>query len=106
MRFAVDQHRAGAASTLPAPELGRHVADQIAQGREQIGAAIDKHRDIAVVVTKLQGGLGHELSLSAFLNWPCYSWPVSRRRRWTPITSRRYQALAKESLAGDVPSVA
>src|ERR1700733_5548124 len=35
-----------------------------------------------------------------------YSWPVSRRRRWTPRTSRRYQALANESLAGDVPSVA
>jgi hypothetical protein len=35
-----------------------------------------------------------------------YSCPVSRRRRWTPITSRRYQALANESLAGEVPSVA
>src|SRR5882724_9099271 len=35
-----------------------------------------------------------------------YTWPVSRRRRWTPTTSRRYQALASESLTGEVPSVA
>ena len=66
MGLAVDQHRAGATSALAATEFWRHIADLIAQDGEQIGAAIDKDRDIAVVVTKLQGGLGHGLSLSAF----------------------------------------
>src|SRR6266487_1661777 len=101
VRIAVDQHRAGAASALAATELGSHVADGIAQDGQQIGAAIDEHGDIAAIVTKLQGGLGHGLSYT----WP-ETWPVSRRRRWTPTTSRRYQALASESLTGEVPSVA
>src|SRR6266581_7664220 len=101
VRIAVDQHRAGTASALAATELGSHVADGIAQGGQKIGAAIDEHGDIAAIVTKLQGGLGHGLSYT----WP-ETWPVSRRRRWTPTTSRRYQALASESLTGEVPSVA
>src|SRR6267154_2160713 len=46
-----------------ATELGSHVADGIAQGGQQIDAAIDEHGDIAAIVTKLQGGLGHGLSL-------------------------------------------
>src|ERR1700732_4333593 len=100
VRIAVDQHRAGAASALAATEFGGHVADQFAQGDQQIDAAIDEDRDVAAVVTKLQGGLGHRCVLAL-----SYCWPLSRRRRWTPTTSRRYQALASESSAGEVPSV-
>src|SRR3984893_16648709 len=61
MRVAVDQHRAGATSALAATELGSHVADEIAQRRQQIDAAINEDRDIAAVMTKLQGGFGHRL---------------------------------------------
>src|SRR5216684_4876055 len=100
MRIAVDQHRAGAASALAATEFGSYVAQQLAQDGQQIDAAVDKNGGVASVVTKLQRGLGHEISL----RFP-YGWPLSRRRRWTPTTSRRYQALASESSLGDVPSV-
>jgi len=65
VRIAVDQHCAGAASALAAAEFGGHVADQIAQGGQQIDAAIDEDGDLAAVMTKLQGGLGH--GFSAFL---------------------------------------
>src|SRR5260370_24660308 len=61
--MAVDEHRTGAASALAATEFGRHVADEIAQGGKQIGAAIDEDGDVAAIVTKLQGGFGHKLSL-------------------------------------------
>jgi hypothetical protein len=60
MQFAVDQHAAGAAAALAAAEFGRHVTDQLAQRDEEIGAAIDEDRDVAAIVTKLQGGLGHD----------------------------------------------
>src|SRR5260370_29719029 len=100
MRIAVDQHRTGAASALAATELGSHIADELAQGGKQINAAIDEDRSVATIVTKLQGGLGHRFCLAL-----AYCWPVSRRRRCTPTTSRRYQALASESSTGEVPSV-
>src|ERR1700688_3133154 len=100
MRVAIDQHRTGAASALAATELGSYIADEFAQGDEQINAAIDEDRGVAAVVTKLQRGLGHGFFLA-----PSYCWPVSRRRRCTPTTSRRYQALASESSTGEVPSV-
>src|ERR1700688_3012376 len=100
VRIAVDQHRAGATSTLAASGFGGHVADQFSQGGHQIDGAVDEDGDGAAVMTKLQGGLGHR----CFLALP-YCWPLSRRRRWTPTTSRRYQALASESSVGDVPSV-
>ena len=64
MEFAVDQHAAGAAAALAAAEFRRHVADQFAQRDQQIGAAVDEDRDVAAVVTKLQGGLGHDRSYS------------------------------------------
>ena len=38
----------------------RGVADQLAQGDQKVGAAIDKDRDLAAVVTKLQGNLAHD----------------------------------------------
>src|ERR1700752_1008808 len=60
MQLAVDQHAACAAPPLAAAEFGCHVADQLAQSDEQIGAAIDKNRDVAAVVTKLQSSLGHD----------------------------------------------
>ncbi len=63
MGLAVDQYRTGAAAALAAAEFGRHIADLIAQGGEQIGAAIDEDGDVAAVVTKLQRGLGHRFSL-------------------------------------------
>src|SRR5258708_33018568 len=106
MCIAVDQHRAGAASALAATEFGRHVADEITQRGQQIAAAIDEDRDIAAVMAELQGSLGHRYSFGP--SYSCYassySWPVSSRRRWTPTTSRRYQALASESSIGEVPS--
>src|SRR6202043_2392054 len=106
MCIAVDQHRAAAASALAATEFGRHVADEITQRGQQIAAAIDEDRDIAAVMAELQGSLGHRYSLGP--SYSCYAssycWPVSSRRRWTPTTSRRYQALASESSIGEVPS--
>src|SRR3984893_18722035 len=105
MCIAVDQHRAGAASALAATEFGRHVADEITERGQQIAAAIDEDRDMGVVMAELQGSLGHRYSLAP--SYSCYassySWPVSSRRRWTPTTSRRYQALASESTIGEVP---
>src|SRR6266481_4802460 len=100
MRIAVDQHGAGPASALAATEFGSQIAQQLAQDGQQIDAAVDKDGGVASVVTKLQRGLGHEISL----RFP-YGWPESRWRRWTPTTSRRYQALASESSTGEVPSV-
>src|SRR5258706_4306183 len=100
MRLAVDQHGAGAAAALAATEFGRVVADAVAQRREQAGAAFDEDRDLAVVVFELQSSLGHDSYL------PQASWPSSKRRRCTPTTSRRYQALAMASVAGEVPSAA
>src|SRR5260221_14458185 len=67
MRIAVDQHRAGAASALAATEFGSHVAQQLAQDGQQIDAAVDKDGGVASVVTKLQRGLGHEISLALSL---------------------------------------
>src|SRR5450432_2889459 len=69
MRIAVDQRRTGAASALPATELGSHIADQVTQCRQQIDATIDEDGDVAVVMTKLQGGFGHRffLQLSSIL---------------------------------------
>src|SRR5438270_45652 len=61
MEFAVDQDTAGAAAPLAATELRRHVADQFAKRDEQVGATIDENGDIAAVVTKLQGSLGHTI---------------------------------------------
>ena len=60
MQLAVDQHTAGATAALAAAEFRRHIADQFAQSDQQIGAAIDEDRDVAAVMTKLQGGLGHD----------------------------------------------
>src|SRR5829696_498412 len=96
MQFAVDQHAAGAAAALAAAEFRGHVADQFAERDQEIDAAVDEQRDVAAIVTKLEGGLGHDV----------YSRPDSRRRRWTPTISRRYQALPSALSAGDMPSVA
>src|ERR1044072_8610619 len=96
MEFAVDQHAAGAAAALAAAEFRRHVADGFTQRDQQIDAAVDEKCDVAAVVTKLEGGLGHD----------AYSWPDSRRRRWTPTISRRYQALPSALSAGGTPSAA
>jgi len=59
-----------------------------------------KTATLAVVVFELQSCLGHDSDL------PQASWPSNKRRRCTPTTSRRYQALAMASVAGEVPSAA
>ena len=64
MRLAVDRDRARAASSLAAAEFRGHVADEVAQGGKQIDASIDEDGDVAAVMAKLQGGLGHEFPLS------------------------------------------
>src|SRR4051794_28133100 len=93
MRGAVNQHRAGAAAALPAAEFRRVIAELLAQRDEQIGAGVDKQRDVAAVVTKLQRDL-HRPS------------PFSNRRNCTGAASRRYQALASASSTGASPSSA
>ncbi len=94
MRLAVDQHGAGAAAALAATEFRRMIADALAQRGEQTVAALDEHRDLAAVVAELQRRLGHRRSAPR---------PSNRRRRCTPATSRRYQALAIGSVAGRGP---
>jgi hypothetical protein len=67
MGITIDQHRAGAASSLAATEFRRHIAQQLAQGGQQIDATVDEDGDVASVMTKLQCGLGHKLFLGLFL---------------------------------------
>ncbi|MET4770344.1 hypothetical protein ABIA28_002558 [Bradyrhizobium elkanii] len=60
VQFAVDQHAAGTAAALAAAELGRHVADQLAQRDQKVGAAVNEDRDVTAVMLKLNGSLGHD----------------------------------------------
>src|ERR1700735_4637779 len=76
------------------------IPDFVAQSRKQAHASVDEDRHLAAVVSKLYRRLCHAY---AFLQPSC---PSSSRRRCTPTTSRRYQALAIASLAGEVPSAA
>src|SRR6202034_3852260 len=76
------------------------IADLIAQSRKQAHASVDEDRPLAAVVSKLERRLCHAY---VFLQPSC---PSSSRRRCTPTTSRRYQALAIASVAGEVPSAA
>src|SRR5690606_21462147 len=94
LRLAVDEDRAGAAGALSAAELRGEVPDATAQHVEKVLTLLDEDRLLGAVEAELEGLLRHRHLRS------------SRRRRWTPTTSRRYQPEARLSVGGSKPSAA
>src|SRR5690606_36561313 len=96
MRRAVDQHGAGAAGTLATAVFRSEVPYPAAQNVEQVLAVLDEERLLGAVKAELERLAGHGHLRSA----------ARSRPRWTPTTSRRYQAEASASVRGSIPSQA